>query len=53
LIEHRYREKDLRQISNWWQERIRQAVQELPSDWLEDVFSRVDPPKQDQAPAAD
>jgi putative proteasome-type protease len=53
LIEHRFREKDLRQLSNWWQERIRQAVQDLPSDWLEDLFSKVHPPGEPQAPAAD
>lgn len=53
MIEHRFQEKDLRQISNWWQERIRQAVQDLPSDWLEDLFSKVDLPTADQAPAAD
>jgi putative proteasome-type protease len=53
LIEHRFLEKDLRQLSNWWQERIRQAVQELPSDWLEDLFLKLDPPEETQAPAAD
>ena len=53
IIEHRFGEKDLRQISNWWQDRIRLAVQELPSDWLEDLFSRVYPSEEKQAPAAD
>jgi putative proteasome-type protease len=53
IIEQRYNEKDLRQISNWWQERIRQAVQGLPSDWLEELFSRVYPVDEKQAPAAD
>ena len=53
LIEHRFGEKDLRQISNWWQERLRTAVQELPSDWLEDLFSRVYPSEEKLAPAAD
>ena len=53
IIEHRYGEKDLRQISNWWQERIRTAVQELPNDWLEELFSKVYPLEEKQAPAAD
>jgi putative proteasome-type protease len=53
IIEHRYGEKDLRQISNWWQERIRMAVQELPTDWLEELFSKVYPASEKQAPAVD
>jgi putative proteasome-type protease len=41
LVEQRYQESDLREISNWWQERMRRSVQELPSDWIEEQFSRL------------
>ena len=41
MIEHRYERKDLVQISDWWQERMRRAVNELPSDWVESAFSKV------------
>ena len=41
MIEHRYEHEDLKQISNWWQERMRCAVQELPSKWVESAFSRL------------
>jgi putative proteasome-type protease len=41
MIEHRYEGDDLRQISNWWQERMRRAVQELPSEWVESAFSKL------------
>jgi len=41
LIEHRYERKDLAQISDWWQERMRCAVNELPSEWVESTFSRL------------
>lgn len=41
MIEHRYERDDLRQISNWWQERMRRAVQELPSEWVESAFSKL------------
>jgi putative proteasome-type protease len=41
LIEHRYEREDLKQISNWWQERMRSAVAELPSQWVESAFSRL------------
>lgn len=41
LVEQRYQADDLREISNWWQERMRRSVQELPSDWIEEAFSRL------------
>ena len=41
MIEHRYERDDLRQISNWWQERMRRAVQELPSEWVDSAFSKL------------
>jgi putative proteasome-type protease len=41
LVEHRYTIDDVREISNWWQERMRRSVQELPSEWIETAFSRL------------
>jgi putative proteasome-type protease len=41
LVEQRYEAKDLREISNWWQERMRRSVQDLPSQWIEAAFSRL------------
>jgi putative proteasome-type protease len=41
LVEQRYQKDDLREISNWWQERMRRSVQELPSGWIEEQFSRL------------
>jgi putative proteasome-type protease len=42
LVEHRYEREDLRPISNWWQERMRRSVQELPSGWVESAYSKLD-----------
>jgi putative proteasome-type protease len=42
IIEHRYEKKDLIDISNWWQERLRESVRLLPSDWINAVFSDQD-----------
>lgn len=42
MIEHRYVHQDLSQISDWWQERMRTAVDELPSKWVESAFSKLD-----------
>jgi putative proteasome-type protease len=41
LVEHRYNMDDLREISNWWQDRMRRSVQDLPSEWVEAAFSRL------------
>jgi putative proteasome-type protease len=41
LVEQRYQRDDLREISNWWQERMRRAVHDLPSGWIEAAFSKL------------
>jgi putative proteasome-type protease len=41
LVEHRYHRDDLQEISAWWQERMRRSVEDLPSEWIEDAFSRL------------
>lgn len=41
LVEQRYEKADLAEISNWWQERLRQSVNELRVDWVEPLVSRL------------
>jgi putative proteasome-type protease len=41
IIEHRYQKDDLLELSLWWQERLRQSVNELPSGWIEEAFSKL------------
>jgi putative proteasome-type protease len=41
LVEQRYEREDLAAISQWWQERMRRAVHDLPSEWIEAAFSRL------------
>jgi len=41
IVEHRYEREDLRDISNWWQDRMRRAVQDLPSEWIDSAFSKL------------
>lgn len=41
LIEHRYQRDDLHHISNWWQQKMRSAVGELPSEWVETAFLKL------------
>jgi len=44
VVEQRFEKNDLIEISNWWQERLRQSVSELPSDWMERVFCKLPRP---------
>jgi putative proteasome-type protease len=41
FIEHRFQREDLSEISAWWQHRMRHAVDELPSKWVEAALSRL------------
>jgi putative proteasome-type protease len=41
ILEHRYEKQDLVEISNWWQERLRQSVTELPCEWQEAVLAEA------------
>lgn len=40
-IEHRFERNDLIHISDWWQNRLRQALEELPSEWVQDAWSKL------------
>lgn len=42
LTEHRFEKSDLADKSNWWQERLRKSVSELPSEWMETIFEKAD-----------
>lgn len=46
ILEKRYEKNDLLDISNWWQERLRQSVMELPCQWQESVLG-PDTPRTD------
>lgn len=43
IVEHRYERDDLRHVSEWWHTRLRAAIEELPSDWVSDAFSKLRP----------
>jgi putative proteasome-type protease len=45
LVEHRFQRDDLREISNWWQERMRRSVEDLPSEWIERALSKLTVPR--------
>jgi len=42
IVEHRYDKSDLSEMSQWWQERLRHSMQNLPSDWIQTAFNHLD-----------
>lgn len=43
MVEHRFERQDLQHISDWWQQRIRAAVNECPEEWTQTLLSRLPP----------
>jgi putative proteasome-type protease len=43
ITEHRYHKQDLAPISDWWQERLRTSVRDLPGEWIDSLFMNVLP----------
>jgi putative proteasome-type protease len=41
IVEHRYERTELIEISDWWQKRLREAIRELPHDWVMASFSKL------------
>lgn len=44
IVEHRFQKDDLLEVSTWWQERLRQSVNDLPSGWIEQLFGELPSP---------
>jgi len=42
LVQRRFEEHELAEISDGWQERLRNSVTNLPSKWLERFFESID-----------
>ena len=41
LVQHRYEKADLADISSWWQEHLRGLVHDLPSEWIDNIASKL------------
>ncbi len=46
IVEHRYEKNDLESISSLWAKELKAALQRMPEDWMDAVFSKL-PEKQD------
>lgn len=41
VVEHRYEKEDFVEISNWWDGRLRESIQSLPSEWIDRVRAKL------------
>jgi putative proteasome-type protease len=42
LVEHRYNKDDLAAISEWWQDRLRNSVRQMPLNWMDPLLAKLD-----------
>lgn len=42
ILEHRFRKEDLEPLSDWWKERIRGAIQDLPPECVDRAFNDLE-----------
>ncbi len=45
VVAHRYERQDLIAISEWWQNRIRDSVEQLHDDWMQQALGKLPPPR--------
>ncbi len=43
LVQHRYKLEDLSPVGDWWQDQLKELLEELPSEWLKDLFEKLPP----------
>jgi putative proteasome-type protease len=43
MIEHRYEQEELSDISTWWDSALRQAIKGLPGEWMERILAKLNP----------
>ena len=41
MIEHRFEQSDLTEITDWWQDRLRNSIRSIPTGWLDPLRDAV------------
>lgn len=41
MMENRYEQKDLEEISTLWTEKLKEALEEIPDDWMNSSFTKI------------
>jgi len=42
VVEHRYEKKDLEQIAELWADKLKQALDDIPENWMEVAFNKTE-----------
>lgn len=42
IVERRFEKQDLEQLSEWWDARLRRAVEEAPGDWFDRAYDEME-----------
>ena len=48
IAEKRYKKDELSSISKMWNSKVRQAINEMPDDWMEKIYSREELPEEEE-----
>ncbi len=41
IVEHRFQKHEVGHISEWWEGRLRESIKDLPSEWIDQVMSKL------------
>lgn len=52
ILERRYNQADLNHVGVWWQEHLAELINELPSEWVDELMTKVVPPVVGRLPDA-
>ena len=52
MVEHRFEHEELREMTTWWQEHLRNGVYEMPSSAISEAFAKFGPPDMQSLAAA-
>ena len=51
IVERRFEKQDLERLSQWWDDRIRRAIEETPGDWFDGAYDELDAASAPSPPA--
>ncbi|CAG5016572.1 hypothetical protein DYBT9275_05583 [Dyadobacter sp. CECT 9275] len=41
VVEHRYEQKDLQRVAEIWADKLKQALDDIPEDWMDQSFDKI------------
>jgi putative proteasome-type protease len=45
IAQHRFQREDLQHLPEWWQDRLRRAVEDMPAEWVNEAIAKLSPKK--------